>query len=135
MKEQSIDETLVTRYLLGELEEEEQIRVEDRAFNDQEVMQSILRIERDLIDEFVAGGLRPDQQQHFEQRFLTSPERRRKVEYARAWAMVAPEFAEAATSGDAEIARLPPARSSVSGFLTRRIPAPAYLWAAIITIV
>jgi hypothetical protein len=95
------DEPIV-RYLLGDLPEEEQIRLEDRAFSDQEYMQNILDAESDLIDEYVRGGLSESERRRFERRFLVSAERQRKVEFARALACAVPEAApEAVVDGAA----------------------------------
>lgn len=83
------DEGFIVRYLLGDLPEEEQVEVEDRAFSDAQNMQIVLAVEADLIDEYVRGGLHASERRQFETRFLASSERRRKVEFARALAKVA----------------------------------------------
>ena len=77
-------ENLIARYLLGELSEEQQIEIEDRAFADQKYLASITAVENDLIDEYVRGELSPDARQRFESRFLASAERRKRVEFAKA---------------------------------------------------
>ncbi|MBS1791415.1 MAG: hypothetical protein JST85_27130 [Acidobacteria bacterium] len=79
---------MIVRYLLGDLPEEEQVRLEDRAFSDQEYLQTILQTENDLIDEYVHGELSAVERRQFEQRFLASAERQRKVEFARALAQI-----------------------------------------------
>jgi hypothetical protein len=89
----SINEELIARYLLGELSEEEQVRLEDLAFSDREFLQEILAVESDLIDEYARGELSDSRRRQFESRFLTSAERRQKVEFARAFAKVVPEGA------------------------------------------
>ncbi len=93
METKSINEELIARYLLGDLSEEEQIRLEDLAFSDRDVLQEILAVESDLIDEYARGELSDSQRRQFEGRFLTSAERRQKVEFARAFAKVVPESA------------------------------------------
>lgn len=93
MKRHSINEELIVGYLLGDLPEEKQSEIEDRAFQDEQYLQEILAAESDLIDEYVRGELSGRARQQFESRFLASAERRRKVEFARALAHVAPEFA------------------------------------------
>jgi hypothetical protein len=84
MEQISLDEKLVVRYLLGRLPEEEQLQLEERAFSDREYMQNVEAVERDLIDEYVRGELSDFEREQFEKLFLASPERRRKVEFARA---------------------------------------------------
>jgi hypothetical protein len=47
--------------------------------------------EADLIDAYVRGGLSPSERRAFERRFLASPQRRTKVEFARALSKVTSE--------------------------------------------
>src|SRR5215510_11644293 len=79
-------EKLITQYLLGELPEEQQVAIEDRAFSDQEFMASITSVENDLIDEYVRGEMAETDRRRFESRFLASESRRKRVEFARALA-------------------------------------------------
>ena len=85
------NETLITRYLLGELPEEQQIEIEDRAFSDQEFLASITAVENDLIDEYVREELPETARRRFETLFLASEGRRKRVEFARALVHVADE--------------------------------------------
>ena len=77
------------RYLLGRLPENQQIEIEERAFEDPSLLQTIQNVENDLIDEYVRGGLSFRDRRQFELRFMASAERRRKVEFAKALAIVA----------------------------------------------
>src|SRR5215813_10857138 len=104
METEFTNEELIARYLLGDLPEEEQARLEDRAFSDRDYMRNIVAVESDLIDEYVRGGLSDSERLRFERRFLASAERQRKVEFARALAQVVPE---ATTEGDAHPAPAP----------------------------
>lgn len=92
MKADPYSEDLLVRYLLGALPEEEQVAVEARAFQDQQYLRNIQAVESELIDAYVRGELALGERQQFEDRFFASAERRRKVEFARALARVAPEF-------------------------------------------
>src|SRR5688572_10872582 len=83
-----ISEKLITQYLLGELPEEQQIEIEDRAFEDKEYLASITAVENDLIDEYVRRDLSDADRRKFESRFLASAERRKRVEFAKALARV-----------------------------------------------
>ena len=87
------NETLIARYLLGELSEEQQVEIEDRAFEDKDYLASITAVENDLIDEYVRNELSGAERQRFEKRFLASAERRKRVEFARALAGVMSEQA------------------------------------------
>ena len=78
------NETLIARYLLGELPEEQQVEIEDRAFADQKYLASITAVENDLIDEYVRNELSGAERKRFEKQFLASAERRKRVEFARA---------------------------------------------------
>jgi len=81
----SVDnENLISRYLLGELPEEQQIEIEDRAFSDKDYLATITTVENDMIDEYVRGELSAPDRQRFESRFLASAERRNRVEFAKA---------------------------------------------------
>jgi hypothetical protein len=85
-------ETLIARYLLGELPEEQQVEIEDRAFSDREFMASVTAVENDLIDEYVRGELSETDRRRFESRFLVSESRRKRVEFARALVQLLPEM-------------------------------------------
>lgn len=87
------NETLIAQYLLGELPEEQQVEIEDRAFSDKEYLASITAVENDLIDEYVRGELSATERQGFEARFLASAERRKRVEFAKALRTVVSESA------------------------------------------
>ncbi|HKP13860.1 MAG TPA: hypothetical protein VJZ91_17190 [Blastocatellia bacterium] len=125
MKDEPFSEALLVRYLLGDLPEEAQVEIEERAFQDQQTLRHIEAVESDLIDEYVRGGLAGRRRQQFEGRFFVSAERRRKVEFARALAHVAPEFAVK----DVRTATAP-ARATwphfIEAFLRRLSPAAGY---------
>ena len=85
-------ETLIARYLLGELPEEQQIEIEDRAFSDREFLASVTAVENDLIDEYVRGEMSETDRRRFESRFLVSESRRKRVEFARTLVHLLPEM-------------------------------------------
>lgn len=126
METKLINEDLIVRYLLGDLPEEEQARVEERAFIDRRYAEDVVAVESDLIDEYVLGGLSDAERRQFERRFLASAERRQKVEFARALAQVA--YAPAAE------AAAPPATihwwEAVTAFLRGLNPASQFSMAA-----
>src|SRR5690348_10746896 len=82
MKRETDQDTLMSRYLLGELPEEEQIRMEERFFSDDELYQQLLALEDELKYEYAQGGLSAEQRRAFEKRFLQTAEDRRKVAVA-----------------------------------------------------
>ena len=88
MGAERIDEQLLADYLIGNLTEAEESRVEDRAFSDSDTLAALEDAEADLIDAYVRGSLSDAERRAFERRFLASPSRRKKVEFARALAKV-----------------------------------------------
>jgi hypothetical protein len=83
------NEKLIARYLLGDLSEEQQVAIEDRAFADEDYLALVTAVENDLIDEYVRHELSANERQQFETQFLASTERSRRVEFAKALARVA----------------------------------------------
>ena len=78
------DETLIRRYLLGELSEEDQRLLEERLMTDEAYFQQLLLLEDDLADDYVQDKLSPSEQARFENHFMAAPERRQKVKLAMA---------------------------------------------------
>jgi hypothetical protein len=89
------DDRLLVKYLLGNLSETEQECVEDRAFNDASYLTELEASEADLIDTYVRGGLSQVDRRAFERQFLAVPDRRKKVEFAKALARIATESRQA----------------------------------------
>ena len=87
----------LTRYLLGDLSEQERIEIEDRYLSNGEFFDELVVAEDELIDDFVRGKLSGKDRELFEQNFLTSTARRERVKSSRALM----EFADmhAATPG------------------------------------
>ena len=84
-------EKLIAQYLLGELPEEQQIEIEDRAFSEPEFMASITAVENDLIDDYVREEMPATARRQFEARFLNSDSRRKRIEFARALTLLLAE--------------------------------------------
>jgi hypothetical protein len=102
MKTERIDEAFLVKYLLGDLTPDEEIQVEDRAFADTDYLATLETAEADLIDSYVRGELSQTERRRFEHRFLASPQRRRKVAFARDLAKVAAEI-KASTAAPAQL--------------------------------
>src|SRR5215813_9388727 len=92
MRDDLSDDAQLTRYLLGELTEEEQVEIEERAFRDRRYLLEIEAVECDLIDDYVRGALSEVERRQFEERFLASEKRRRKLEFAKSLEAVAGEL-------------------------------------------
>ena len=84
-------EKLIAQYLLGELPEEQEIEIEDRAFSEPEFMASITAVENDLIDDYVREEMPATNRSQFEARFLNSESRRKRIEFARALTLLLAE--------------------------------------------
>jgi hypothetical protein len=131
MKDDPFKEEILVRYLLGDLPEEEQSEIEDRAFQDEQRLRELLAAESDLIDEYVRGELSVPARRKFEGRFLASAERRRKVEFARALATVTTEFAVAGKDARSAAISAPVTwQSAVAAFLRGLDPVARYSMAA-----
>lgn len=90
---------LIRRYLLGRLPESEQIAMEERFFEDRELLGEMRAVERDLVDEYVRGQLAPEEKAVFERHYLSTPGHVERVAFARdllalADAAPAPESSE-----------------------------------------
>lgn len=126
MTDTRFSDDLIVQYLLGELSEAQQVKLEDRAFQDPVLLSNITAVEHDLIDEYVAGQIRGARLEHFEAHFLAPAERRKKVAFARALKGVIGEGQSRETPRDKVYGR--PVFGNFFAFLTR--PAAAYAFAA-----
>jgi hypothetical protein len=76
--------SLIVRYLLGRLPEDEQTGFEEQLLESEALFEALKEVESELIDEYVGDRLSADDRRRFELYFLTQPERRARVEFARA---------------------------------------------------
>ena len=72
-----------SQYLLGLSSEAERERLESEYFADEDAFQEMLTAEDDLIDAYVRNELSANERRRFEERFLTSPQARERVQFAR----------------------------------------------------
>lgn len=71
-------------YILGTLEQEKRQEIEERFLTDNDYFNEILKIEDELMDEYINGGLSAEDRERFEQQFLTISENRQKLNFAMA---------------------------------------------------
>jgi CHAT domain-containing protein/tetratricopeptide (TPR) repeat protein len=83
MTEELYDEGHLRKYLLGELNEAEQQRLEERLLSEDELFDLLLVAEDELIDDCVGGALSAQELQRFDS-FISTPERHRKLSFAMA---------------------------------------------------
>jgi hypothetical protein len=76
-------ESLITRYLLRDLSEEEQVRLEEEYFGEEDFFEQMLIAEDELIDDYVRGELSAREQELFEKHFMRSEKARARLEFAR----------------------------------------------------
>jgi hypothetical protein len=133
MSRVAYDDQTLTRYLLGSLGGPEAERLDELSVTDDEVAEALRAAEKDLIDAYVEGELRGAALEQFESHYMASPLRRERVEFARAFRLLAERSAaaRAAEGGATAPAEPAPARKapgvfSASGGL--RFPRPAWRW-------
>ncbi|MFN0084394.1 MAG: hypothetical protein ACKVX9_03310 [Blastocatellia bacterium] len=80
------EEQLLTSYLLGDLPEEEQARIEERIFADDDFYEQIEAATAELADDYARGELTPRERVRYEQRFLFSESGRERAAFARTMA-------------------------------------------------
>lgn len=74
---------LMRRYLLGLLPEPEQAALEERFFEDGEILSEMRAVEQDLVDAYVRGQLAPDEKSVFESHYLSVHRHAERVTFAR----------------------------------------------------
>jgi hypothetical protein len=74
----------IRQYLLGGLDEEARQGVERRLLADEDFFEELLFVEEELADQYLNEELSADERRDFEGHFLSTPERRRKLSFAKA---------------------------------------------------
>ena len=72
------------RYLLGELDQEEQQRLEREIMTDNHTFEQLSVAEDELVEEYLEGSLSAREREKFEKHFLSTPERRQELKLAKA---------------------------------------------------
>jgi hypothetical protein len=90
VKERDFDDSVITRYLLGELPPQETERLDQLGFTDEDFVLRLQLIENDLVDAYARGDLQPPLLERFTSVYLSSPKRRDKVKFAQALFKVVP---------------------------------------------
>src|SRR5687767_157148 len=83
MEQEAGREERLVHYLLGKLQEEEMLHLEESYFLDDNLFDEIQVAERELIDRYVEGSLSKDERYQFEHFFLSTPSRQEKLRFAR----------------------------------------------------
>ena len=133
MNQETDDEGVLRRYLLGNSDQSEQNLVEERLLRDSEFYQEILISEDEIIDEYLTNELSALEKDHFEKNFLVTPERFQKVRFARSlskYIKQAPDF-QPNVSLDQKASK-PSTSRSLFGFLAFQNPLARYAFAALV---
>jgi hypothetical protein len=72
------------RYLLGQMSEAEESRVERAYLGSDDALEALLARQDELIEEYLAGELEPGERDRFERLFLASPQRLERLVFLRA---------------------------------------------------
>lgn len=79
MVAQAPDDRLLVKYLFGELAESEQSRIEELCFTDEGFYEQLAAVENNLIDRYVQHALPEPERIAFEEKYLITPGRRKRV--------------------------------------------------------
>ena len=131
MKVNTGNEKILRKYLLGDLSPEEQQEVELQLMSDEDAYDLLVAAEDDLIDASIAGKLKGDELERFNNYFLAAGERQRKLQFGRSLERFVRDATRSAASPES------PARDvfwgAVPNFLRYR-PAIAYAASAVVVL-
>lgn len=102
MAKDPVSDELIMRYFLGDLTDEEQVRLEELYFVDDGTFEQLAALEDELIDAYVRGELSGPQRKQFESHFLNSTVRRRKVAFAESFTQYVSEAPRAVSASQRE---------------------------------
>jgi hypothetical protein len=108
------EDDLIRRYLLRELAEEEQQRVEERLMTDEAFFERLKISEDELVDEYLGNELPHGERERFELSFLTTPEGRQQVRFNTAFNRY---VSEVAASRRPQPVPAPPRRGAFASML------------------
>lgn len=76
------DQQEIRKYLLGQLKDEEQQKIEDRLMTENDLFEELEISKDELVEEYCAGELTTKERDWLEQHFLASPEGKRRRTFA-----------------------------------------------------
>lgn len=82
MKEEDEEEGTLRRFLLGQLNEDERQRVEERLITDRDLKEQALMVEGELVEDYLDGSLTEAERGLFVKHLLSTPEQRRRLRIA-----------------------------------------------------
>ena len=79
----NIDKQEMQSYLLGTLEADRRVKLEEILLSEPEVYEELLVVEEDLIDQYLAGELSDSEREQFESYFLITAERQKNLRFGK----------------------------------------------------
>jgi hypothetical protein len=122
----------MTRYLLGDLPETEQIAVEQEYFADPEKFEEVWAAENDIVDRYLRGRLSRGERELFERNYLQSPKHRERVVVARKLLEAADR--QVSESGRAVVPAPSRLTEALKALVTPRFLAPATAFMLLLSI-
>lgn len=122
MEKSNEEQSAVRLYLLGGLDGEARLRLEERLLADAADFEELLASEQELFEEYLSGRLPPAERERFESFFLSTPERQRDLAFARAfrrYVATHPAAATAAATTGASVAAEDPTAADSPSDATR----------------
>ncbi|HEX5084832.1 MAG TPA: hypothetical protein VFY40_22540 [Blastocatellia bacterium] len=99
MKDETDNEILLIRYLLGNLPDDRRLQIEEEFLRDDRHYERLLALEDELFYDYAQNKLSPGEREQFEKQFLSSEQNRKRAILASA---LARRLSEAASVGTAE---------------------------------
>jgi len=84
MEQPILDDAILRKYLLGDIPQEEQTRIEQRLLIDADFGEELSMTRTEMIDDYVADNLSSKEKEEFEKHFLSTPEHVQMIEIGRA---------------------------------------------------
>ena len=84
MQQETEQEKILIRYLLGKSSEDEKAKIEERFLTDGEFFEQVLAVEHALIDDYLEGQLTKEDQQKVEKLCISSPTQWQELELVKA---------------------------------------------------
>jgi len=122
MNNESINDEMIAGYILDDLPDEQTERLDELAVSDAEFFERMGAVENDLVDRYVRGGLNEADAARFEVHYVKSPQRRKKIQLARAFL----EFAEGKTKLQGVTAE---SKAESMGWMTGFFASPVFRFA------
>lgn len=133
----------IRMYLLGRLDQAKRAEIEESLLTDEAFYEELLIAEDELTDQYLAKELSDDDLRSFETHFLSAPERRHKLRFARSLQLYVRQSSRASVQEDNDYS-VAPARNTAESrsikrpffsFLPIQNPVFAYSFAAVVLLV